>query len=174
MNDIQNSTLPKVTIVVARASNFVIGNNGDIPWYIPDDLKHFKKVTMGKPVIMGRRTYDSIGRPLPGRHNVVVSRNPDLKIQGVDVVSSIEEAIKLCDGEEEVCLIGGGQIYQEGLKFASKAIVTEICFPTVGDAYFMPLDSTEWQTTDTNPVEAGECSYRFVTYERTNTPATPE
>jgi dihydrofolate reductase len=175
MND-NNKTpsFPKVTIVVARACNFVIGNQGQLPWNIPEDLKHFKETTMGKSIIMGRHTYDSIGRVLPGRRNIVVSRSHSFFVKGGEVAHSFEEALHMCAGEEEVFLVGGSQLYEAGIKYASKAIITELNFPVIGDAYFMPLDSSEWHITNSSPQQGELVSWRFVTYERMNSPATPE
>src|SRR5437868_13393993 len=114
-----------LTLIVAKARNGVIGRDNALPWRLPEDLAHFKRTTMGAPIIMGRKTWDSIGRPLPGRRNIVVSRNPALRIAGCDVASSLEEALRLCVGEEQVLLIGGAQLYAEALPSADRLGVAE-------------------------------------------------
>lgn len=173
-----------LTIVVARSANFVIGGNGGLLWHIPEDLKHFKKTTSKKFVIMGRKTYESIGRPLPDRWNLVVSRNPDLKIPGAAVFESLEAALcfatsaldvaELNGYSREICLIGGGELYQEGLKYANKIIVTEINFQVEGDTTFI-FDKTDWNIVEpahTPSSPPWDVDYQVVTYKRTN-PTTP-
>jgi dihydrofolate reductase len=118
-----------------------------LPWRLPEDLQHFKRTTMGAPIIMGRKTWDSIGRPLPGRRNIVVSRNRDLHIEGADVVGSLEDAQRLCVGVEQVFLIGGAQLYAEALPSADRLIVTEIDADVEGDAFFPAVDRTTWVET---------------------------
>lgn len=158
-----------LTLVVARAENGVIGRDNQLPWRLPEDLAHFKRVTLGKPIIMGRKTYDSIGRPLPGRRNIVVSRNPDLQIEGCDVAGSLIDAQRLCVGVDEICLIGGAQLYAEALASADKLIVTEIAKAFEGDASFPVLDRSQWRETARETHHAGapnDFDYAFVTYER--------
>ncbi|AJC17648.1 MULTISPECIES: dihydrofolate reductase [Pandoraea] len=158
-----------LTLVVARAENGVIGRDNQLPWRLPEDLAHFKRTTLGKPIVMGRKTFDSIGRPLPGRRNIVVSRNPDLKIDGCEVAGSLVDAMRLCVGVEEICLIGGAQLYAESLASADKVVVTEIAKAFEGDAHFPDLPAAQWRETarETHHSPApNDFDYSFVTYER--------
>jgi len=157
-----------LTLIVARASNGVIGRDNTLPWRLPEDLQHFKRTTMGAPVIMGRKTWDSIGRPLPGRRNIVVSRNRILRIEGAEVVGSLEDAQRLCIGVEQVFLIGGAQLYAEALPSADRLIVTEIDADVEGDAFFPAVDRSKWieSARETHHSEANGFDYAFVTYER--------
>ncbi|CAN7430311.1 dihydrofolate reductase [Cupriavidus necator] len=157
-----------LTLVVARARNNTIGRDNTLPWRLPEDLAHFKRTTMGAPVIMGRKTWDSIGRPLPGRRNIVVSRNPDLRIEGAEVAASLEDAQRLCVGAEQIFLIGGAQLYAEAMPCADRLVVTEIDADVEGDAFFPAIDRTQWIETarETHHSEANGFDYAFVTYER--------
>ena len=134
-----------VSMIVACTIDGVIGSDGDMPWYLPEDLKHFKSTTMGKPVIMGRKTYDSIGRPLCGRHNIVVSRNKGLHIEGVDCVSTIEEAIEKAGNVDECVVIGGGILYGLFLPMTDRLYMTEINLTVEGDTYFPRIDKDVWE-----------------------------
>lgn len=134
---------PVVSLVVAVARNGVIGCDNDLPWRLPDDLKHFKAITLGKPVVMGRRTYESIGRPLPGRENRVVSRRPGFEAPGCRVFASLEEA--LAGPEPEVMVIGGGQIYAAALPLAQRLYLTEVDAEVDGDARFPEIDPGAWR-----------------------------
>ncbi len=127
---------PLISIIVAMANNRVIGKDNDMPWHLPADLKHFKSVTLGKPIIMGRKTYESIGRPLPGRQNIIVSRNSDYHIEGCDVVNSLEKAIELVKDVEEVMIIGGGKLYAQALTSADRLYLTFIDLDVDGDTQF--------------------------------------
>lgn len=144
-------TEPQLAIIVAAAKNRVIGFKNALPWYLPEELAHFKRTTLGKPIIMGRKTFESIGRPLPGRLNLVVSRNPDFHFAGVSRVSSLEAAIKqaraqaLLDGVEEIMLIGGEQLYTQGLPLAQRLYLTQVDAEPEGDAWFPELVEQEWQ-----------------------------
>lgn len=157
-----------LTLVVARARNGTIGRNNTLPWRLPEDLAHFKRTTMGAPIIMGRKTWDSIGRPLPGRRNIVVSRNTALKLEGAEVVGSLEAAQLLCIGVEQVFLIGGAQLYTEALPSADRLVVTEIDADVEGDAFFPAVDRAQWIETsrETHHSEANGFDYAFVTYDR--------
>lgn len=157
-----------LTLIVARARNGTIGRDNNLPWRLPEDLAHFKRTTMGAPIIMGRKTWESIGRPLPGRRNIVVTRNPALKIEGCDVVTSLEDAQRLCVGVEQVFLIGGAQLYAEALPSADRLIVTEIDADIPGDAFFPAPDMSRWVMTarEAHRSEANGFDYAFVTYER--------
>jgi dihydrofolate reductase len=114
----------------------VIGINNTLPWHLPEDLKHFKAVTLGKPVLMGRKTYDSIGRPLPGRRNIVITRQSDWQAAGVEVAHSLEQALAMADGVAEVCLIGGADLYRQAMAMADALRLTEIDAAFDGDAHF--------------------------------------
>lgn len=157
-----------LTLIVARARNGVIGRDNTLPWRLPEDLAHFKRTTMGAPVIMGRKTWESIGRPLPGRRNIVVSRNAGLRLEGAEVAGSLEDALRLCVGVEQVFLIGGAQLYAEALPSADRLIVTEIDADIEGDAYFPQIDPQRWSVTERerHHSEANGFDYAFVTYER--------
>ena len=129
-------TRPIISLVCAMAKNRVIGKDNQMPWHLPADLKHFKSVTMGKPIIMGRKTYESIGRPLPGRRNIVISRNPDYQLEGCDTVTSFESALELTKEVEEVMVVGGGFLYSETLSLANKLFLTFIDLEIDGDTQF--------------------------------------
>ncbi|WP_442953923.1 dihydrofolate reductase [Pararhizobium sp.] len=164
-----------MVIVVAVAHGGVIGRDGDLPWRLPSDLKRFKAVTMGKPVIMGRKTYESIGRPLPGRPNIVISRSPELAIDGVAVVASLEAAISAGEtaadsvGVDEVCVIGGGEIYRQAISVADILHVTEVDAEVEGDTRFPAIDPAVFERVFEEPIPRGEKdshAMRFVTYRR--------
>lgn len=157
-----------LTLIVARARNGVIGRDNTLPWRLPEDLAHFKRTTMGAPVIMGRKTWESIGRPLPGRRNIVVSRNAGLRLDGAEIASSLEDALRLCVGVEQVFLIGGAQLYAEALPGADRLIVTEIDADIDGDAHFPEIDPQRWIATERerHHSESNGFDYAFVTYER--------
>jgi dihydrofolate reductase len=160
---------PQVSIIVAMALNRTIGINNTLPWRCPEDLKHFKKLTMGHHMIMGRKTYDSIGKPLPGRTTVVVTRNPALKIDGCIVTQSLEEAIKACTNENEIFIVGGGDIYAQALQLAHKLYITEIQQEVTGDAIFPAFDKNEWSEISRDrhaQQEPQALKYDFVTYRR--------
>ena len=134
-----------LSMIVAHAKNRVIGKDNDMPWHLPADLAYFKKTTLGKPIIMGRKTYQSIGRPLPGRKNIVISRDLSFQAQGVDVVNSVEAALKLVNDSEEVMVIGGGAIYQHCLAAAQRLYITHIDADIDGDTYFPDYDLKAWK-----------------------------
>lgn len=140
-----------LSMIVATADNNVIGKDNDMPWHLPADLAYFKKVTLGKPIIMGRKTYESIGRPLPGRRNIVISRDESYTADGVDTVTSIEQALSLVDGTdgnvavEEIMVIGGGAIYKHCLPNADRLYVTHIRAAIDGDTQFPKYDDGSWQ-----------------------------
>lgn len=136
-----------LSIVVAVAENGVIGHANGLPWRLPDDLKRFKSLTLGKPIVMGRKTYDSIGRPLPGRTNIVVSRQPGLQIEGCVVVNSVEAAIAAAGTATEVMLIGGAELYRRALSAVNTIYLTRVHANVPGDAYFPELDLAQWHET---------------------------
>ena len=146
-----SAALMSLCIVVAVAENGVIGNANALPWRLPDDLKRFKSLTLGKPVVMGRKTYDSIGRPLPGRTNIVVSRQADLRIEGCTVVNSIDAAIAagvaVAGTGSEIMLIGGAELYQRALPAVNTIHLTRVHAQVPGDTYFPALASQQWHET---------------------------
>ena len=162
---------PQVALVAAVAINGVIGNAGGLPWRLPSDLKRFKAVTMGKPVIMGRKTWESIGRPLPGRRNIVVTRSQDFGAQDVERASSLEEAIAMAGQGDaaELCVIGGGQLYEEALPIADRLYITHVMAEPDGDTRFPEINQEQWLPVSSEEIVAGEndsAKMRFVVYER--------
>jgi dihydrofolate reductase len=137
-----------VSLVAAMAENRVIGKNGRLPWHLPDEIKHFKKLTVDHTVIMGRKTYDEVGRPLPNRRNVVISRNPVFQPTGATVVPTLDEALALGASEEEVFVIGGGEIYALALPRADRLYLTVVHASIEGDTVFPPLDQSAWMLDD--------------------------
>ena len=157
-----------IAIIVAVAENGVIGGDNRLLWHISEDLKHFKAVTTGHPVVMGRKTYESLGRPLPGRRNVVVTRQ-NISIEGCDVVHSLDEAYALFPPEEEVFVIGGAQIYAEALPLARRFYLTRVFRSYEGDTRFPAWDEREWRLTDSESFPCGEeypYPFAFETWER--------
>ncbi len=159
----------RISLVVAASANNVIGVEGRLPWRLPGDLRHFKRLTMGKPVIMGRLTRESIGRPLPGRRNVVISRNPDYVAEGCDVVTSPAAALAAAGEADEVMIIGGGQVYNLFRAQAQRLYLTRVDVRVDGDAFFAPPRDDEWRLThrEAHPADdANEYAYEIRTYER--------
>jgi dihydrofolate reductase len=159
--------MTKLSIIVAVAKKRVIGINNTLPWHLPEDLKRFRALTMGHHIIMGRKTYDSLGRLLPGRTTVIVTRNKDYKLEGALIAHSLQDAIGLCKADDEVFLIGGAELYQEGLKLSNKLYITEIVLDVEGDAYFPEYSSNEWQESarEAHVSEQG-LAFNYVTYVR--------
>ncbi len=162
-----------VTLILARARNGVIGRDGALPWHLPEDLKRFKALTLGHPVVMGRKTWDSIvarnGKPLPGRRNLVISRQPGFVAPGAEVAASLEAALALCADAPHVFVIGGAQIYLAALPHAQRVELTEIDADVEGDAVMPPLDPAQWRETARAAHAATTerpFGYAFVTYER--------
>lgn len=158
-----------LSLIVATSENNVIGNKGKIPWKLPTDLKHFRTTTEGHPIIMGRKTYESIGHPLPRRRNIVITRQKDFQAEGCDVVTSLEDALKLCEGEEEVFVIGGGEIYRQSLAITNRVYLTRVHAKVEGDAFFPELPPSEWREVSVERHEADtENSYAcsFMVYHR--------
>ncbi len=158
-----------VSIIAAMDRNRLIGNKNQLPWHLPADLAHFKKVTMGKPVIMGRKTYESIGRPLPGRTNIVLTRDPSFQADGVITTDSLAAAIELAGDADEVMIIGGGSIYELALPIADRLYLTYVENSFDGDAWFPEFDHSQWQLVDEQVHQADErnsSDYRFVTIQR--------
>jgi len=155
-----------ITLVVAMDAQRGIGVDNQLPWHLPEDLAHFKRVTLERPIIMGRKTFDSIGRPLPKRRNIVVTRNRDWSHAGVEVAGSLEEAIALA-GEEASSIIGGAQVFQEAMPLADRMIVTHIAGVYRCDTFFPEIDPALWTVTDREDGTSGEgVAFSFVTYER--------
>jgi len=166
-------TRPAISFVVARADNGVIGRDNALPWHLPADLKHFKRLTVGKPVVMGRKTFESIGKPLPGRHNIVMTRDADWRAEGVTVVANLAEAIAAAGLDpktraEEVMIIGGAAVFAEAMPIATRVYLTEVHDAPEGDVVMPPFDLARWCETarEDHPAEDGEPAYSFVTLER--------
>jgi len=158
-----------LSMIVAHANNRVIGKNNDMPWHLPADLAYFKKTTLGKPIIMGRKTYQSIGRPLPGRKNIVISRDDNFHAEGVEVVNSVDAALALVVDSAEVMVIGGGAIYQHCLASAHRLYITHINADIDGDTHFPEYDLTVWQkvASDIRPMdEKNPYQLDFSVYEK--------
>lgn len=134
----------QITLVAAMGRNRAIGLNGAMPWHLPGELQHFKAVTMGKPIIMGRKTWESIGRPLPGRQNIVISRNQDYPAIGYDRCDSLQQAIDIARGDE-IMIIEGGQLYQQALPLATHMILTLVDFEPAADTFFPSWETAQWQ-----------------------------
>jgi len=163
------ATAPRLAIVVAMAQNRTIGINNTLPWRCPEDLKHFKALTLGHHLIMGRKTWDSIGRPLPGRTTIVVTRNPDWRAEGCFVAHSLDEAIALSGQDETVFIVGGGELYAQAMARVDTLHVTEIQQEVEGDAHFPAIDRNIWQEIErrSSQQEAPQpLRYDFVTYQR--------
>lgn len=154
-------------LVAAVAQNGVIGAKGKLPWHLPEDLKHFKQVTSGHPVIMGRKTWESIGRPLPNRNNIVVSRREGFRAPGANVAASLEDALALCADAGPVFVIGGSELYRAALPDATGLVLTEIHRAYEGDARFPEINWADWKETRREPrVAANGIAFDFVWYER--------
>ncbi|MBB1268671.1 type 3 dihydrofolate reductase [Shewanella sp. SR44-3] len=154
----------RIALIAAMANNRVIGKDNQMPWHLPEDLRHFKAMTLGKPVVMGRKTFESIGRPLPGRHNIVITRQADYVIDGVSCVSSFEEAKALAGDCEELIVMGGGQLYAEILPMADIMYLTFIKLDIEGDTFFPLWNEQDWQTIQTeNVTNDNELEYSFNT-----------
>lgn len=165
----------RLALIVAAAENGVIGRNNALPWHLPEDLRYFKRLTMGKPIIMGRKTFASIGKPLPGRTNIVITRNPVFRAEGVKVVSSLAAALELAqhvalvDGAEEAVVIGGAEIYRAALPQADRLYLTEVHAVVEGDAVLPDIDWNKWLEVSREHHAAqapGQYDYSFVCYAR--------
>jgi len=160
---------PRVSLIVAMARNRVIGANNSLPWHLPADLKHFKSLTMGHHIVMGRKTYESIGKPLPGRTSVVVTRNAGYAPPGVITANSLEAAISACGDAEEIFVIGGAELYRQAMALADRIYLTEIDADKDGDTYFTELDRKLWfeyARESHSPDEKNPYSYHFVVYDK--------
>jgi len=162
-----------ISIIVAASTNNVIGAKGELPWKISDDLKRFKSLTMGKPIVMGRLTWESIGRPLPGRQNIVITRQSDFSAAGCDVVESPAAALRIAGDADEIMIIGGSQIYDLFLPKAGRLYVTRVQAEIDGDAFFPAIDAADWELVDSESYEASdsnEFAFDLKTYERKDRP----
>ena len=158
-----------ISIIAAMDRNRLIGNDNQLPWHLPADLAHFKKVTLNKPILMGRKTYESIGRPLPGRENIVLTRTEGLKIEGVTVVNSLEAVIDGLPDTAELMVIGGSTIYELILPRAQRMYLSYVDGDFKGDAWFPEFDEAQWEIVESvlqEPDEKNRYACRFVTYER--------
>ena len=158
-----------LSIIVAIGKNKVIGSNNSLPWSMPNDMKRFKELTMGKPIIMGRKTFESIGKPLPDRTNIIITHDEDYKAEGCIVVHSVEEALKAAEASEEVMIIGGAQIYKEFLPKTNRMYLTIIEHEFDGDTYFPEYKIEEWKETEYKEYEKdaeNPYDYVFLTLER--------
>lgn len=156
------------SLVVAVARNGVIGRDNQLPWHLPEDLAFFKRTTMGAPIVMGRKTHESIGRPLPGRRNIVVTRDAGRRFEGCEMATSVADALSLAgkDDAPEAFLIGGTQLYAEGIGFADKLVITEIDADVEGDATFPAPDPAQWEAVSREAHHAEAFDYARVVYRR--------
>ena len=162
-------TPPRLTLIVARARNGVIGKDNAMPWRIPGEQAYFKRVTMGHPIIMGRKTWESIGRPLPGRRSIVISRNTAFAAPGAEVVPSLDAALARCVGATEAFVIGGAELYRLALPSADRLLITEIDHDFDGDTYFLAPDPAQWREAARDhhaPTDERPFAVDFVEYVR--------
>ncbi|MDP6969389.1 MAG: dihydrofolate reductase [Gammaproteobacteria bacterium] len=166
-----------LALIVAASENNVIGRHNQLPWYLPGDLAYFKAITMAKPVIMGRKTYESIGKPLPGRDNIVITRNADYPTNGIKVVASLQAAIEvaqsllLVNGGKEIMVIGGAQIYKQALSMAERVYLTRVHRHVEGDAFFPELAPAQWQEVAREDIAAAEPNpfdFSYLVLDRVN------
>ncbi|MFS0863277.1 dihydrofolate reductase [Fredinandcohnia sp. 179-A 10B2 NHS] len=159
-----------ISLLLAMDKNQLIGKDNDLPWRLPADLAYFKRVTMGHPIIMGRKTYDSIGRPLPGRENIIVTRDRNYQVEGCKVVHSIDEIVQLgSETKEELFVIGGSEIFKEILPYADRLYITEIDEVFEGDTYFPAFKKNEWNLISSEKGikdEKNPYEYTFLVYEK--------
>ena len=160
-----------LSLIVAYAENRTIGRENTLPWKLAGDLAHFKRTTLGHPIIMGRKTWDSLGRPLPGRRNIVISRDGSKAAQGAEFVTSLAEALKRLSPNEHAYIIGGAQIYQQALPLVDHVVPTEVKAVVEGDAFFAALDTSQWKEVSrvSQPPENG-LAYDIVQYDRRAVP----
>jgi dihydrofolate reductase len=160
----------KIALIVAMDEAGLIGRDNDLPWRLSADLKYFRKVTMGKPLIMGRHTHESIGRPLPGRRNIIVSKQLDYRAEGCEVVHSVEEALAACENEEEVMIMGGASLYAQCLPLCDRLYLTRVHARLDGDTWFPEWEQEAWRVLsreDHRADDQNEFDYSFIVLERT-------
>jgi dihydrofolate reductase len=163
--------MQNLSIIVAIANHRVIGLNNTLPWHLPEDLKRFKALTLGHHIVMGRKTYESLGRLLPGRTTVIVTRNPHYQVEGALVAHSLEAALVLASGDSEPFLIGGAELYQSGLHLANKLYLTEIHADYQGDAYLPEIDMADWvETARSSHISQNGLAFSYVEYQRATSP----
>lgn len=155
-----------ISLIVAHDKNYVIGYENGMPWHLPGDLQYFKEMTMGKPIIMGRKTFESIGRPLPGRRNIVITRNDQYTAEGIETVSSLDAALALVKDVPEIMVIGGAQIFEQALSMADKLYITLIDHEFKGDTYFPRYDG--WRLTSSQEaIDSGQgYTFRYCIFEK--------
>jgi dihydrofolate reductase len=165
--------LPRLSILVAMARNRVIGQNNALPWHLPADLKHFKSLTMEKTIVMGRKTYQSIGRPLPGRTNIIITHQTSYKVPGAVVVNSVEDALQVCKKtgayDSESFIIGGEKLYRQTIKICQRMYITEIQRDFVGDTFFPEFNPDDWEETQRDKHfsdDGNRMEYHFVILDR--------
>jgi dihydrofolate reductase len=159
--------MSNLSIIVAVAKNNVIGNNNTLPWHLPEDLKRFRALTMGHHIIMGRKTYESLGRLLPGRNTVIVTRNKTYKVEGALTAHSLEAALEQCAGDLEPFLIGGAELYKNGLERATKLYITQVLADFEGDAFFTDIDLNNWQLIEKKDhISTSGLEYSDLIYQR--------
>ncbi len=160
-----------IVLVAAVSQNGVIGRDGGLPWRLSSDLKRFKADTIGRPLIMGRRTWEAIGRPLPGRRNIVVTRDPGYRVEGADLVATLDDALVLAhaqavtSGQSEICVIGGGQVYAQAMEQATRLKITRVLADIDGDTVFPPISEDEWVRESALDIPAGEKDSHATRYE---------
>ncbi len=162
---------PQISMVVAMDENRLIGKDNQLPWHMPADLAFFKRTTMGKPILMGRKTWESIGRPLPGRRNIVITRNPDYEATGAEVTTSLEAAMALCQSEPEIMMIGGATLFDECLKDTDFLYLTRIHHAFEGDTWFPDFTQFQWKIEfqeDHMADEANPYAYSFIKFCKEN------
>jgi dihydrofolate reductase len=161
--------MPRISVIAALARNRVIGIDNRLPWRLPEDLAHFKALTLGHPILMGRKTFESLGRPLPGRSNIVITRNPDYRPAGCRVAASIAAALTLCADADEVFFIGGAELYAQAIALADRLYLTEVDIDAAGDAWFPDFDRSAFgeATRVSNTGQKGDAlRFDFVVYQR--------
>lgn len=160
---------PFVSAIVAAADSNAIGKDNRLLWHLPNDLQFFKRTTLGHPIIMGRKTYESVGKPLPNRRNIIITRQPDYAVEGAEVVHSLQEALALCIGNAEVFIVGGAEIYKQALPILGRIYITRVHTELTGDTFFPDFDEREWVLISEEnhaPDERHAYAYTFMVYER--------
>ena len=161
--------MKNISLIVAVSSNHVIGKDNTLPWHLPEDLKRFRALTTGHHIIMGRKTYESLGRLLPDRITVIVTRNKNYHTEGAVVVHSLQEEIEVCANDSEAFIIGGAELYQQGLQYAEKLYLTQVNATIEGDAFFPSIDAQIWrENARESHVSVNGLAYDYVTYIRKN------
>ncbi len=158
-----------VSIVVAAAENNAIGGDNRLLWHLPNDLRFFKRITSGHPIVMGRKTYESVGKPLPNRRNIIITRQAGYSVEGADVVGSLADALALCESEPTVFIVGGGEIYRQAMPVVDRVYLTRVHASVAGDAFFPDLEPQEWELVSAEAHASDErhaFAYTFEVYDR--------